>query len=744
MKPKINTMKNLYPLLLIVILIAVSTGCKSNLKYIQVKHQTDAPKPGSNFLKRSERALAGNKLTQASKFIEEAVDKCPCKYKSYFFKGIMLKRKGHFNPAKKVLDIAFQKAIERGATTDTITYELASVFAAEGNYYEAWSYISNVDDAIGKYVVYNKAVYALKSGNWENAFAEFSNFLENYSSLKHESHFGRGLALMNLKKFNDALLELQKALSIRENQEVRLAIVTVYFKKGERERAVRELKKTLNRHPGNQCVRLFLTNCLINDGKLQQAKTVFAFSSGRRTYKSMVTKSNILFRSGKYARAKQVTKNALKLKKNGEEALVSSGNIIFAMNDIENARKNWEAVLATDENNPVALEGMGIFYFNEKQYERSMWLFNKAMIENPGYRPSYDALISMGFILLNQSNYTEAKKKFANALTRSKKNEWALVGMGICFYQDKQYEQAYKHFAEAVKLNPQHPDFNTYLGQTEYWLGKIKPAIKHLEIAIASDSLNVPVLNALGFCYAKLNQFERARELATKVRNLEPKNGDFYINSAAIESQNAAQMVKDTKEQEAETCLNNMNLFLEQGLALNSDISLYYINKGYGYSIAKKYSKALESYGKIEEPFFLAAKENNTGVVYALQFDYYNARTHFTKAKKLYKNGDMDYNEDETGLAAYNFKLMENYSNGYGGRKAKEYISETYFFLTVRLVKPELHNELNVPEMAVMANAPSEKNEELLYSDNTFCQKQKKTSILAFDNGKPKSFKYCP
>lgn len=653
---------------------------------------------------------------------------CSHVYKGYYNDGESSMQKKKYGSAISLFKKSLKIAESNGANTDTINYRIAQVIAFSGDYHKALRSIDLVKEEIGNFKIYNKGIYALKTGLYENAILELYNHNRNIKTLKHECHWGIGFALMKMNQYENALTEFNSALSIRDNVGVRLSIVDIYFKTGQREKAIRALKKSVHRHLFDYASRQYLAGVYLNQGKVARAGKTLMFSNKSGTYNSLITYGNLLFKRNKLEKAERAYKKARVLNKNGAEALAGLGNINFVQNKFDKAQKYWNDILANDSANAIALEGLGLIKFKEHQDSVAFEYFIKAITLNKNHQLSYDALICVGYVLLKHNYFSDAKACFTQAINLSKNNSWAHAGLGFCLSSEPYfihdyylYSEAYKHFKKAVRLNKKETTFIAYLGITEYLKGKTRSAIRHLEAASSERPNDPNVFISLANCYVQKNEFDKAKTSNNEAIKIQPDNPKFLINAGSVECSYAEFLADEKASVNIDSILAVMRAFYDAALVAGGDTSVIMINTGVAYHKAQKLDSALIFYRKINkaDSTLNAAKMNNIGVVHALKGDIENAKEFFNKAKSL------DVKNRYASTIDRNIYFIERERSSLFGARRSEFISIYYYYLAPSDFEPQLKNDMHVPVIAAMPFSPDEIPEGFSYDHS----KHSKTRI---------------
>ena len=623
-----------------------------------------------------------------------------------------------YTEASRKINLAITKATQVHANLDTLYYLRAQILAENGYYNDAINVISKMQVCVGNFSIYNSGIYALKCGLFEKAISSFTDQLNNSSVLAHECHWGIGYAFLNAKEYNEAEVEFNKALKIHENENVRLGLVEIFMRRNQRAAAIRELKIVVLKNPGNKIARFYLANLLLNEGQLNEIANFYSYFILDNTYEATITKANLLYKAGNFISAIDYYKKAIKIKKVGNEAKIGLANVYLAQNKKIKAKKLYNEILANDATNQFALEGMGIINYLDGDEISALSNLMKAHNYQNGYQLSYTGLLYAGSILLQYNLLKDAEDFFTRAIKCSKNNSWAHAGLGLCMvnqknflYNNKLIKKAKSEFRLALRSNPNDTTLLAYIGIAEYASNDFESAIKHISRAIDKGSKNETAYNTLALAYSKVEQFEKAREIITKVRELAPTNPEYWINSGVIECAYASYLIKKDKTANIDAVIKLMNKYYDAALAHNADSSIIKINKGVGYTMVNFLDTALTIYSSITkcDSMVLAAVPNNIGVVNAM-------RGNDLEAKSYFENGNsIDVRDYLTEIDANISKINRSKFSSTHLKKI-QFTSINFYYLPSIPFIPQFKNELNVPLTNASMLAPNELQEVFKYN----------------------------
>ena len=744
-------MKTFYTTAKTVTIISFLILCNENVVKSQdlalnYTYNIDSYKKNSDHLKKAKDALESDDLDAFWKHIKQARIKCPCKYKTYFLKGVAHVKSEKFDRAETLFEMALKNAESKGENLDTILYSIAQVYAMEGEYDEAMEFINRTTDNIGGQGYYKRGLINMKSQNHQHAIAQFLTHIRlqmeqpKETRMKiAESKFNLGLCHKALKNFRIAEELFRESLELEENLEARIALVNLLLEKGDRKSGLQELKLAVKKHGKDNDTRNYLTNLLLNQISVSDAVLNNMFRKNGQRDHSLLTKGNLSVRNQNHEEAveyyESVSDSLRPLAFNG------LATVHFNTGNLESAEDIWEMVLELDTSNAIALEGLGIIQFIRGDHVVAKNLLTRAQSIDPLYQLSYDGLLCLGYISINEASYSEALKLFTEGIAKSKKNKWAYAGIGYCKYEMRLFEEANEWFKKALRNDPSNPVFRGYMGVSKFWMSylgggrlgtkKYRTALNDLEYAFDAGISNEHIYNALALCYSELGMLDKAERIIEEVRAIAPDNYEFWMNSGNIQSEIASEHVEKGRTDEAKVALKMMEEFYTKARELGAPDDEYHTNLAYGYVLAEDFAKAKEIYNQL--PVNSSIRHNNLGVVYALEGNRTKAQNAFQKAHDL---------EKTSPFCKMVFEMNLGRSHSFMARR-NSFTSIYHFFLPMEAAMPELNQETNLPVLKVQPEMPKDEFQALLYEDKTLCEKVKRTTTVRVKETKKKHFTNC-
>lgn len=361
---------------------------------------------------------------------------------------------------------------------------------------------------------------------------------------------------------------------------------------------------------------------------------------------------------------------------------VNYGNQLWRSgNDINEVVEAFDKAISLQEN-PQAYYGIGLAYFDAKQYEKAAINFEQATVK--GVQPYYwrwlgysynlsrnytEALsayneaikkepnnlvflIEKGDILTGLNRYTEAINSFDEALN-IKSHPWAYNNRGVAYSGLEQYEKAIADYERALEINPQNTSAYNNRGSTYNQLEQYEQALADYDRALTIDPQNAQAYSNRGTIYNKLQQHEKALADFNQALAIAPQNSSAYNNRGSnyadlkqydlafadfdraveIDPQNAQayfnRATTYAELQQYEKAIGDLN----KAIALNPQDADYYYNRGFVYSNIGATQKAIADFTQAVtiNPQFGEAYSNR-GLMYADLGEIEKALTDYSKA----------------------------------------------------------------------------------------------------------------
>ncbi len=372
-------------------------------------------------------ALNNKEFPKAEENFKQIVDLNSTYAEAYHNLGIALVSQGKYEEAME----KYKKAIELKPVLADSYYGLANALLAKGKYLEA---IEN----------YKKTVEIYNSDN---------NLLN--SAIVYRNW---GLALYNLKDYNNSIVKYQNAIDIKPDYaDVFTDIGNALFALGKYPEAIDNYKKALDIYDRDKNV----------DGSAIVNRNLGLALYNIKDYENSIVK---------YIKA-------IEIKPDYADAFTDFGNALFALGKYPEAIDNYKKALDIydrDKNvdgSAIVNRNLGLALFNLKKYENSIEKCQKAIKLKPDYA---DAFNDMGNIFFEQGKYPEAIEKYQKVILLKPDYIYALNNLGKTYVEIKDYYLAIKSYSDAIEINKDfvyayhnlaecYEKIGDYKKSNEYW-----------------------------------------------------------------------------------------------------------------------------------------------------------------------------------------------------------------------------------------------------------------------------------
>lgn len=147
------------------------------------------------------------------------------------------------------------------------------------------------------------------------------------------------------------------------------------------------------------------------------------------------------------------------------------------------------------------------YYWRTRAYNR---LAIDAYVRLGQLPPSMEAHELRAKIESKRRQYAEAVKEWREALRVSPSNRYVQKQLSMDLFYVGDLTTAQAQFQELLRMEPNAPDLNYFLGETVLRAQKPQDAIPYLERAIKADPEMLPAQKSLGLAYLQARQAEKA------------------------------------------------------------------------------------------------------------------------------------------------------------------------------------------------------------------------------------------
>jgi tetratricopeptide (TPR) repeat protein len=227
----------------------------------------------------------------------------------------------------------------------------------------------------------------------------------------------------------------------------------------------------------------------------------------------------------------------------------------------------WQDVIQKSPLKARGYNGLGLAYYNMRQYDRAIGEFSRAIVLHPSYGVAFN-------------------------------------NIGNAFFHIGRYDRATEAQTKAIALEPRNPVFLFNRGLTYAAKGEYDRAIEDYEGAIVLDPAYSEAYNNLGIVYYQKGLYPMAVEAYAKAIAFDPGQGIFYNNRGLAHSGNGdyGRAIDD----------------YTRAITLSPDLAVAYNGRGAAYGFLGRYGEAIADFNRaISLEPGSAALYTNRGVAYA-------------------------------------------------------------------------------------------------------------------------------
>ena len=482
-----------------------------------------------------------NKFDNALESLNKSIEIKP-KWENYFLKGMCLYKK-----KSKVEAIeSFNKSAELNDNFCDIYYKKAQIFYEQGKFADA-------------------------EGNIDKAIKIFDSKFKNMSLEKislSDLHYLKGIILRKLKKYDQGLVELKKALDM-ENEKIisriNYQIGAIYLEKNEGEKCLTFFNEAIKQDQLNFDAYLKKGEYLLSQKKYLDALSSFekGESINQKSGNNYFLKGKCLFNLRRKNDALYAFEKALKYKERSFfiECCYLKGECLFDLDAFKEAKKVYESVLQEIYKN----SGKSGSYDDEFYKDADINKFK----ENKNYISKI--YLKLGLIITQGEKplLEKAIKYYKISIKYDVNNSSAYYNRGLAYLKLNENEEAHNDFKKTTELNPGHQKVYFKFGNLLYKMKLKDEAIKQFEKAFELNQNDKLSINNKGKCLKDQKKYKEALECFDQSLKIDP-----FFDIALI---NKGQVLFELKEYEKAIGAFNKMLKVDK----KDKYSYYYISKSY-------------------------------------------------------------------------------------------------------------------------------------------------------------------
>jgi tetratricopeptide (TPR) repeat protein len=276
----------------------------------------------------------------------------------------------------------------------------------------------------------------------------------------------------------------------------------------------------------------------------------------------------LLFPSGMKAQTTvPVTRGAPVAQAASPQKLFTVGEAALRENRLDEAERNFRAVLAADPRVAGAYANLGVIHMRRKQWPQALTMLHKAEKLAPAVA---GIRLNIGLAYFRKNDFLAAIKPFESVVKQAPDSYQARYLLGLCYFFNDRWEDTIamleplwgqasnqlnylyvlaraaekakdaaleeKAQSRLVEIGQGTPEYRLIIGKAHYNRGEYDDAVRELEMAAQADPKLPFVHFNLGLAYLRKQEHERARAEFKKDLELEPDVAFTYEQLGNVES----------------------------------------------------------------------------------------------------------------------------------------------------------------------------------------------------------------
>lgn len=354
-----------------------------------------------------------------------------------------------------------------------------------------------------------------------------------------ELHFCRAQYIFDSKRFDEAISEMQTAISMdpengRYYFEIGKILFEQYLETNDRHyasRAIQELKRSLN-YDMKKRFRAAVFDYIgmaydLAFHKKEIALDYYVMSQhadptdriSRMHYWQIVDK--VEQNSAAREKRKQNYASAVEefAQSNNMKALCATAKQYLEYCDYHEAETVFKQVIEKQPRNYEAINMLGQVYLEEGELDQALAQFNKAVAINKHYGNAYVGIAYIRFLRHDNRGSIEANLK---CVANDPKNKLGNFNLAIDYYREGDMENAKKYFQKCLEIDPRSDVANYWLGCIYHISKDITTAGMYFQKAADLDTTIGDCYFQLGNIYIKEQSYAQAIPFFVKAMDISP------------------------------------------------------------------------------------------------------------------------------------------------------------------------------------------------------------------------------
>ncbi len=228
-----------------------------------------------------------------------------------------------------------------------------------------------------------------------------------------------------------------------------------------------------------------------------------------------------------YEMALAYVRMSLHLDPSREDARVLLGDVLMALEDVDQAREVYASIPATSAYYPGVRSKMAWSYQAAKAGEQGLAMAKQAYDAQPTDR---DSAVTYADLLRANERFAESARVLDGVIARAGEPvDWRLLYMrGIALERAGQWPAAERDLVAALAQQPNEPDLLNYLGYA--WIDRgerLAEAMDMVKRAVAANPRSGAMVDSLGWAYFRIGDYRNAVDRLEEAVLLSPADPEI-------------------------------------------------------------------------------------------------------------------------------------------------------------------------------------------------------------------------
>ncbi|HUX08553.1 MAG TPA: tetratricopeptide repeat protein [Acidobacteriota bacterium] len=174
---------------------------------------------------------------------------------------------------------------------------------------------------------------------------------------------------------------------------------------------------------------------------------------------------------------------------------------------------------------PEIALNLGMLYFNARQWDESVSLFEEAI---EGDATNKEARINLGILYLRLRRFEDARVQFQALVELSGSFFEGHLGLGLALIELERLEEAIEALSTAIRLRPEHARSYCELGRAYIAAGEIDRALESAQVALRLDPKMIDGQLLLQKILIKSGNFDEAVAACNKTLRMGDSSRVYY------------------------------------------------------------------------------------------------------------------------------------------------------------------------------------------------------------------------